>query len=61
MRNIALLTVIGSIGGYAYYYFIGCNNACSITSSPINSIAYGAFVGFVLSIPNKKKSKDVSK
>jgi len=60
MKNIVLCTVLGSIGGYAYYYFIGCNNACSITSSPMNSVAYGAIVGFVLSIPNEKKPKDIS-
>jgi uncharacterized membrane protein YdjX (TVP38/TMEM64 family) len=56
MKNIIFLTLLGSFGGYAYYYLIGCNGTCSITSSPINSVVYGAIVGFVLSIPNEKKA-----
>ena len=50
---------LGSLGGYAYYYLIGCNGTCSITNSPINSVVYGAIVGFVLSIPNEKKPKNI--
>ena len=59
MKNIFLLTALGSVGGYAYYYLIGCNGTCSITNSPINSVVYGAIVGFVLSIPNEKKPKNI--
>ena len=59
MKNIILFTVFGSLGGYAYYYFIGCNDTCAITSSPYNSVVYGAIVGLVLAIPNKKKPKDL--
>ena len=58
MKNIILLTVLGSFVGYGYYYLIGCNGTCSITSSPINSVVYGAIIGFVLSIPNEKNPKD---
>ena len=43
--KIVLPIMIGALGGYLYYYFIGCNNGCAITSSPINSIAYGAVIG----------------
>ena len=41
--------VLGAAGGYAYYYFIGCNSgSCAITSSPINSTIYGAIMGGLL-------------
>jgi len=43
--KIFLPIMIGALGGYLYYYFIGCNNGCAITSSPINSTAYGAVIG----------------
>jgi phage shock protein E len=44
------LTVIGAIagaiGGYLYYYFVGCaSGTCGITSSPINSTLYFAILG----------------
>ncbi len=41
--------MIGSIAGYAYYHFVGCNSgSCSITSNPLNSTLYGAFMGIFL-------------
>lgn len=41
--------VIGAIGGYLYYYFIGCNSGtCVITSKPLNSTVYGAVMGGLL-------------
>ena len=43
---IILGGVLGAIAGYAYYYFIGCENGtCAITSKPINSSLYGLFMG----------------
>ncbi|MBK6953060.1 MAG: hypothetical protein IPH24_13760 [Crocinitomicaceae bacterium] len=40
---------IGIIGGYLYYYFIGCHSgSCAITSSPVNSMIYGAVMGGLL-------------
>jgi len=45
VAKVTLPIVIGTVGGYLYYYFIGCNNGCAITSSPINSTAYGAVIG----------------
>lgn len=47
------LTIIGvlagGIGGYAYYYWIGCNSgSCPITSQPVNSALYGALMGGLL-------------
>ena len=41
--------VLGALGGYAYYYFIGCvSGTCPITSNPWSSTAYGAFIGALL-------------
>lgn len=51
----------GGILGYAYYYFIGCNSgSCAITSNPLISTAYGAFMGLILAIPSKKKNEENS-
>ncbi len=39
--------LIGGIGGFLYYYFIGCTSgSCAITSSPISSVLFGAAIGF---------------
>lgn len=41
--------IVGAIGGYLYYYFIGCSNgSCAITSRPMNSTLYGALMGGLL-------------
>ncbi len=54
-----LPVIAGALLGYAYYYFIGCSSGnCPITSSPYISTAYGAAVGFLISIPSKKKAND---
>jgi hypothetical protein len=40
---------LGLVGGYLYYYFVGCQSGtCAITSSPVNSTIYGGFIGSVL-------------
>jgi CRISPR/Cas system endoribonuclease Cas6 (RAMP superfamily) len=40
---------LGLVGGYIYYYFVGCQSGtCAITSSPVNSTIYGGFIGSVL-------------
>lgn len=37
---------IGAVAGYLYYYFVGCaSGTCAITSSPVNSTLYFAFLG----------------
>ena len=42
---------IGAVLGYAYYYFIGCQSgSCAITSSPTNSVLYGALIGLVATV-----------
>ncbi|MDX2362615.1 MAG: hypothetical protein QNK23_17535 [Crocinitomicaceae bacterium] len=39
---------LGVLGGYLYYHFYGCTNGCAITSSPVNSMLYGALMGGLL-------------
>ena len=53
-----LFLVGGSMAGFAYYYFIGCNSgACPITSNPVISTLYGTLIGGILSIDQKKNEK----
>jgi hypothetical protein len=41
--------VMGAALGYAYYFWIGCTSgSCPITSRPLNSTFYGAFMGGLL-------------
>ncbi|GAB4446945.1 MAG: hypothetical protein Fur0028_01710 [Bacteroidales bacterium] len=48
--------IIGMMGGFAYYYFIGCRSGtCPITSNPYISILYGALMGGVLFFKPKKR------
>jgi hypothetical protein len=51
--------IVGSLIGYLYYYYIGCESgSCSITSSPINSSIYGAAMGgLVLSLFKKEATE----
>lgn len=45
--------ILGLIGGYSYYYFIGCSTGtCAITSNPWISSLYGSLIGAML-IPSK--------
>ena len=47
--------LIGSLGGYAYYFFVGCaSGSCAITSNPLNSTLYGAMMGGLLFSAFKK-------
>ena len=42
--------ILGSVAGFAYYYFIGCaSGTCLITSRPLNSTLYGGMMGGMLS------------
>lgn len=48
-KLLILGLIIGAIGGYAYYHYIGCaTGTCSITSKPVNSTLYGAVMGGLL-------------
>ncbi len=49
-------TSVGSIGGFAYFHFVGCaNGTCPITSNPYMTTLYGAFMGYLLFDMFKKK------
>ena len=38
--------IIGAIGGYLYYHYVGClSGSCAITSKPLNSTLYGSLLG----------------
>ncbi len=50
----------GALGGFTYYYFIGCaTGTCPISSNPYVSTAYGTLVGLLVPA-QKKNSKDFS-
>ncbi|WP_281239359.1 DUF6132 family protein [Flavobacterium praedii] len=41
--------VVGAMGGYLYYHFVGCaSGSCAITSKPVNSTLYGSLLGGLL-------------
>lgn len=41
--------IVGAIGGYMYYHYVGCaTGTCAITSKPLNSTLYGALLGGLL-------------
>ncbi len=52
--------VTGTIGGYLYWYYVGCmSGTCAITSSPVNSTLYGGLMGGLIInlFDSKKKDK----
>ncbi|NLI53590.1 MAG: YtxH domain-containing protein [Clostridiales bacterium] len=56
-----ILAVLGAIGGFLYYRFVGCvSGACPITSNPYISTVYGGVLGVLLGYivtPGKKKEE----
>lgn len=55
-KLLLLGAVMGAIGGYLYYYFVGCaSGTCPITSKPFNSTLYGAMMGGLLLSTFKKE------
>jgi hypothetical protein len=63
-KNILVIAgiVVGAVGGYLYYYYVGCvSGSCAITSKPLNSTLYGAVMGFLLfSSFKKEKNKTIN-
>ena len=50
--------ILGCIGGYAYYHFVGCTNGtCLISSKPLNSTLYFGMMGGLFVSIFKKKSE----
>ena len=55
-RKRILFSLLGTLGGYAYCYFVGCRTgACPISSNPWISTVYGAGMGFIFTIGEGKK------
>ena len=55
--------VVGIIGGFLYWRFVGCSSgSCPITSSPTMSALWGAMMsGLVFSSFKKEKNEKISK
>ena len=52
MKITMILTVIGSLAGFAYASFAGCDpSACFVSSSTTTSSAVGAFAGLIVALP----------
>ena len=48
-KLIIIGVFVGAIGGYLYFYFVGCaSGTCAITSKAVNSTLYGAMMGGLL-------------
>ncbi|HPF90151.1 MAG TPA: hypothetical protein PLL57_05805 [Flavobacteriales bacterium] len=62
MKRIVLLTglglAVGAVAGYFYWLHFGCTTGCAITSSPVNSSIYGAFMGGLLFNSFKERKED---
>jgi len=54
---VLLSTIIGGLLGFAYYYFIGCDKDCPITSQWHISTIYGMLLGLILVFPTKKNKE----
>lgn len=47
LRIIGL--VVGAIGGYLYYHYVGCaSGTCPITSNPYITTIYGSVLGYLV-------------
>jgi len=41
--------VLGAVGGYLYYAFVGCHTGgCALQSSPVFSTLFGALLGYMI-------------
>jgi hypothetical protein len=55
--KLGVFAVLGALGGFAYYTFIGCTSGtCPITSNPYISTGYDALIGAVLGWERKQNS-----
>ncbi len=45
--------VLGGIGGFLYYHYVGCSSgSCAITGNPYMSTVYGSMIGlFIVKSP----------
>ncbi len=57
--KLTLPALLGIIGGYAYYYYVGCNRGCAITGNPYTSMIWGGVIGLLLTnFKNSKKEEE---
>ncbi len=53
--------IVGAIGGYLYYYYVGClSGTCPITSNPWRMTIYGSILGLLLFDLFKKEPKKIT-
>ncbi len=44
-----LTVLVGGLGGYLYYHFVGCTSGqCAITSNPYTSVIGGSFLAYFI-------------
>ena len=54
-RKRVLFSLLGALGGFAYYYFVGCRTgSCPISGNPWISTMYGAAMGLILTMGKPK-------
>lgn len=54
--------LIGIIGGFAYYKFVGCTSGgCAITSNPWLTMLWGALMGYLIGDMFRKKPQKENK
>tara|TARA_B110000014_G_scaffold237445_1_gene203381 strand:+ start:427 stop:606 length:180 start_codon:yes stop_codon:yes gene_type:complete len=51
MKITLILTAIGSLAGFAYANFAGCDPSACFVSSTSTSTVVGAFAGLVVALP----------
>ena len=51
MKITLILTAIGSVAGFAYASFAGCDPSACFVSSASTSTVVGAFAGLVVALP----------
>jgi hypothetical protein len=51
MKITLILTAIGSVAGFAYAAFAGCDPSACFVSSTSTSTVVGAFAGLVVALP----------
>ena len=52
--------VVGGISGYFYWKYFGCDGTCLITSSPVRSVIYFAFMGMLLNQMFKSSKEETT-
>ncbi len=63
-----VITVLGIVGGYLYYYYVGCaSGTCPIKSKWYLTCLYGGVIGYLVSglfikdKPEKEENSDLNK